>query len=63
MQVAALLQDPYAELKPGGDVDAAQWKEVASLPGMRGELDNRANRLRSRLPCTPCSGVLRKSRL
>ena len=38
MQVAALLQDPHAELKPGGDVDAAQWKEVGSLPGMRGEL-------------------------
>ena len=41
MQVAALLQYPHAELKPGGDVDAAQWKEVASLPGMRGELYSR----------------------
>lgn len=37
-QVAALLQDPYADLKPGGDVDAAQWKEVSSLPAMTGGL-------------------------
>ena len=37
-QVAALLQDPYADLKPGGDVDAAQWKEVSSLPAMKGGL-------------------------
>lgn len=36
MQVAALLQEPYADLKPGGDVDAAQWREVASLPAMKG---------------------------
>ncbi len=36
MQIAALLQEPYADLKPGGDVDAAQWKEVASLPAMKG---------------------------
>ena len=62
MQVAALLQDPYAELKPGGDVDAAQWKEVASLPDMRGELDSRAKKLSSRLPDkVHCIGVLRKS--
>ena len=35
VQVAALLQNPQADPKPGGDVDAVQWKEVASLSAMQ----------------------------
>ncbi len=56
MQVAALLQDPYAELKPGGDVDGAQWKEVASLPGMRGELYISASKASNCIYCEPGTG-------
>lgn len=45
VQVAATLQDPdpedpQADPKPGGDVDAVQWKEVASLSAMQSTLFN-----------------------
>ena len=32
------LQDPQADPKPGGDADAVQWKEVASLSAMQSTL-------------------------
>ena len=37
-QVAATLQDPQADPRPGGDVDAVQWKGVASLSAMQSTL-------------------------
>ena len=56
IHVAAVLQNPQAELRPGGDVDAAQWKEVASLPGMRGQLLDRASNLGLNLFTQACCG-------
>ena len=36
-QVAALPEDAYAPLSPGGDVDGAQWKVVSQCRDMAGD--------------------------
>ena len=36
-QVAALPEDAHAPLKPGGDVDGAQWREVSQCRHMPGQ--------------------------